>query len=593
MRPRTVEGDPVALDDARRRHDGPGAPAVPNLPNLPDVPDIPDIPDIPDVPDVPDQATFRHALAPGGSDRHGARLSDRLREQGEIDWALVTAFRTLVAGRLALGGDWRAQTDSANCANSATGVSRVSGAIDSKGVGGSGGGGSRPGADGGARDRAAQERFGWVVIADLLREHAADVAASGAPAWTGRQQSLMGQAVFDAVFRLGRLQPLVEDDRVENIFILGCRQVLLELTDGSRIPGPAVAETDEELIDFLRFLAARSESNPRPFSQSMPRLHMKLDGGARLAATAWVVSRPTVVIRRHRLMVDSLDGWVERGCMSPSCANLLAALVRASWSVAVSGPMSAGKTTLMRALCAQIPRGEAIGTFETEYELFLGETGQHEIVIDWEARPGLGEVGADGRAAGAFELADALTDSFRFALSRQIVGEIRGSEVWTMIKAMESGTGSLSTTHAATAETCIRKLVTCAMEAGSHVTRDLALEKLTGCLDVIVQLARRVEDRPDGSQVQRRWVSEVVLVEPGEKEKGYALTYLFGPAPPSRRGPARATGILPPRCRELVEFGFDPDLYQAEADGADTADGAGWVGRAGRAGRADGGGWAP
>ncbi len=248
----------------------------------------------------------------------------------------------------------------------------------------------------------------------------------------------------------------------------------------------------------------------------------------------------------------------------PACANLLAAAVKGAWSIAVAGPMSAGKTTLMRALCAEIPREEAIGTFETEYELFLNESGKHEIVIDWESRPGVGEIGADGRAAGAFELSDALSDSFRFALSRQIVGEIRGPEVWTMIKAMESGTGSLSTTHAANAQACVRKLVTCAMEAGSHVTRDLALEKLSGCLNLIVQLSRRIETLPDGTQRLRRWVSEVVLVEPGEREIGYALEPLFGP---SSQGPAQASGILPPQLMALTEFGFDPQLFQAEADG--------------------------
>ena len=325
-----------------------------------------------------------------------------------------------------------------------------------------------------------------------------------------------------------------------------------------------MADSDEELIDFLRFLANRSESNPRPFSESTPRLHMKLDGGSRLAATAWVVSRPTVVIRRHRLKIDTLAAWVDRDCMSPACANLLAAAVKGAWSIAVAGPMSAGKTTLMRALCAEIPREEAIGTFETEYELFLHESGKHEIVIDWESRPGVGEIGADGRAAGAFELSDALSDSFRFALSRQIVGEIRGPEVWTMIKAMESGTGSLSTTHAANAQACVRKLVTCAMEAGSHVTRALALEKLSGCLNLLVQLSRRIETLPDGTQRLRRWVSEVVLVEPGEREIGYALEPLFGP---SSQGPAQASGILPPQLMALTEFGFDPQLFQAEADG--------------------------
>jgi Flp pilus assembly CpaF family ATPase len=460
--------------------------------------------------------------------------------EAPIDWGLVRAFRTVVAGRLtaALGGDWhqRANPDETTTSLRATGF-----------------------------DREEQECFGWAVIHDVLKEHAADVVKGGTDdAWTAAEQTRMAQAVFDAVFRLGRLQPLIDDDRAENIFILGHDRVLLQLVDGSRIQVDPVADSDEELVEFLRFLANRSESNPRPFSESTPRLHLKLDGGARLAATAWVTSSPTVVVRRHRHTVDTLAAWVERGCMTPACANFLGAAVRGKWSIVVAGPMSAGKTTLMRALCAEIPSDEVLGTFETEYELFLRETGHHDVVVDWEARPGMGEIGADGRAAGAFDLDEALNDSFRFALDRQIVGEIRGREVWTMIKAMESGTGSLSTTHAAGAEAAIRKLVTCAMEAGGHVTRDLALEKLAGCLDVIVQLDRRVVAMPDGSQQLRRWVSEVVVIEPGERETGYALTHIFGP---SSDGPARATGLTSERCKDLLADGFDLGLYQSEAHG--------------------------
>jgi pilus assembly protein CpaF len=457
-----------------------------------------------------------------------------------IDWELVRAFRTVVAGRLTATPGGAGREDSHD--DYPTMPRR---AVD--------------------LDRDEQERYGWAVIHDVLKEHTADVvnAGTGDP-WTGGEQARMAQAIFDAVFRLGRLQPLIDDDRAENIFILGHDRVLLQLVDGSRIQVDPVADSDDELIDFLRFLANRSESNPRPFSESTPRLHLKLDGGARLAATAWVTSSPTVVVRRHRHKVDTLSAWVDRGCMSPACADFLAAAVRGKWSIVVAGPMSAGKTTLMRALCAEIPREEVLGTFETEYELFLRETGRHDIVVDWEARPGMGEIGADGRAAGAFGLDEALNDSFRFALDRQIVGEIRGREVWTMIKAMESGTGSLATTHAASAEAAIRKLVTCAMEAGGHVTRDLALEKLAGCLEVIVQLNRRVVAMPDGTQQLRRWVSEVVVVESGEREVGYALTHLFGP---SSAGPARATGLMTERCKNLTVEGFDLNLYQAEADG--------------------------
>ena len=46
-----------------------------------------------------------------------------------------------------------------------------------------------------------------------------------------------------------------------------------------------------------------------------------------------------------------------------------------------------------------------------------------------------------------------------------------------MIKAMESGTGSICTTHAADAVAAVRKLVTCAMEAGAHVTHEYATEQ--------------------------------------------------------------------------------------------------------------------
>lgn len=86
-------------------------------------------------------------------------------------------------------------------------------------------------------------------------------------------------------------------------------------------------------------------------------------------------------------------------------------------------------------------------------------------------------------AAGEFTLDEALVDSFRFNPSRQIVGEVRGKEIWAMIKAMESGTGSISTTHASDAVAAIRKLVTCAMEAGPHITHSLAASKLASTID--------------------------------------------------------------------------------------------------------------
>src|SRR5665647_2452486 len=181
---------------------------------------------------------------------------------------------------------------------------------------------------------------------------------------------------------------------------------------GTLRPGPAVAETDEELIDFLGFLASRSEVNARPFSEAQPRLHMRLDGGARLAATAWVTPRPAVVIRRHRLREVTLAELAGLGLLSDVAVSFLRAAVRAKKSIVVAGPQGAGKTTLVRGLCAELDPWERIGTFETEYELHLHELPEkHRRVVAWESRPGSGEVGLGGRQAGEITLDDLLIDS--------------------------------------------------------------------------------------------------------------------------------------------------------------------------------------
>jgi len=186
----------------------------------------------------------------------------------------------------------------------------------------------------------------------------------------------------------------------------------------------------------------------------------------------------------------------------------------------------------MRALCAEIPPDEVIGTFETEYELHLHQMPeQHRVVHAWEARPGSGESDASGRRSGEFLLNDALYDSFRFNLSRQIVGEVRGPEILAMLKAMQSGSGSLSTTHASSAEAAIRKLITCALEAGPHVTSNYAARAIAEAIDFIVHM-EIVTERLRGGVVRRqRWIKEILSVSPSDSTRGYATTRVFSTLP--------------------------------------------------------------
>ncbi len=414
-------------------------------------------------------------------------------------------------------------------------------------------------------DRATEEELGRAIIQELLQSEASERLSNGDAPWSLAEQDAMAQAVFDALFGLGRLQPLVNDETLENILVLGCDNVWADCIDGSKERLAPVADSDAELIDFLQFLDSRS-GNPRHFSPSNPTLNMKLDGGARLAATAWVTDRPKVVIRRHGLRKVSLQDLVERDMISDLQATLLAAAVKSGLSIVVAGPQGAGKTTLARALCAEIPPWEVIGTFETEYELFLHELPeQHPLVIPWEERPGSGEYLPNGQQAGAFSIDKALYNSYRFFLSRQIVGEVRGFEVWPMIKAMESGTGSISTTHGASASDTLQKLISCATETG-FVTTEVATDKIARTVDLVVQV--HLVNTPAGEGQKwhrRRWVSEIVAVEQGE-DNGFALTHVFRPNPAGGPG---IPGTLPDHMRELEQFGFDLESYlerQGEID---------------------------
>ena len=216
---------------------------------------------------------------------------------------------------------------------------------------------------------------------------------------------------------------------------------------------------------------------------------------------------------------------------------------------------------MMRALCAEIGAHEAIGTFETEYELHLDRMpDRHPIVHAFEAKPGSGELLASGRRAGEYTVDDALYDSFRLNLSRQIVGEVRGREVVAMLKAMQSGAGSMSTTHADDAQGALRKLVTCALEAG--VTESYATRAIAEDIDIVVHVAMATTSDGRGGFERHRWTSEVLAVSPGEKEAGFATTKVFA-SPHGYRSAFAAT--LPDDLRRLADHGFDLSAFYAES----------------------------
>ncbi|MEU4360317.1 ATPase, T2SS/T4P/T4SS family [Promicromonospora sp. NPDC023987] len=422
---------------------------------------------------------------------------------------------------------------------------------------------ARVAASDGTLDRSAREQLAWDIIQGLIEQIRIRRANTDGGTLSAVQQSELAQAVFDALFRMGRLQPLLDDARVENVLIYGADEVWLELDDGALVAGPPVADSDDQLIEFLQFLASRSEANARIFSEARPRLHLQLDDGSRLAAVAWVTPRPQVTIRRHRVVDVSLDDLARDGVMTELAAQFLAAAIRDRRSVVVSGSPGAGKTTLVRALCSHIHADEQIATIETEAELRLQD--RRRFVRAWEARPGTGEIGPDGKQAGEYTLSDAVWDSLRFNVQRTVVGEVRGPEVIAMLKAMENGSGTLSTTHARGAVDAIEKLTTCAMEAGPQFTHAMVTAKLAQAVDLVVHIELALPDEDDerdrvgGARLAklRRRVTEIRAISPGDQPGKFASTRVFATGPDGQLVP----GTLPDEYRSLARRRFDLAAY--------------------------------
>src|SRR5262249_38376941 len=211
----------------------------------------------------------------------------------------------------------------------------------------------------------------------------------------------------------------------------------------------------------LRTIGRRVGLSEREFNPTRPSLNLQLPDGSRLFAVAWVCDRPAVAIRRHRFLKVTLDDVEELGAIDAGLRQFLAASVRARKQIIVAGATGAGKTTMLRALAAEIPPEERIVTIETELELGLDRFADlHPDVVALEARD------ANVEGVGQVTAADLVRMSLRMNADRVIVGEVRGDEVIPMLNALSQGNdGSMCTLHADSSATVFNKLALYAMQA--------------------------------------------------------------------------------------------------------------------------------
>ncbi len=161
-------------------------------------------------------------------------------------------------------------------------------------------------------------------------------------------------------------------------------------------------------------------------------------------------------------------------------------------NIIVSGGTSTGKTTFTNAVIRSIPPEERLITVEDAREIDLSFHANRVHLIASKGGQGRSKVTTQ-------ELIEAC---LRLRPERIIVGELRGSEAFSFLRAINTGhPGSISTLHADTPKMAIEQLKLMVMQAGLGMTPTEITSYIKNVIDVVVQLKRGTRGR--------RYVSEI------------------------------------------------------------------------------------
>jgi type IV secretion system protein VirB11 len=170
-------------------------------------------------------------------------------------------------------------------------------------------------------------------------------------------------------------------------------------------------------------------------------------------------------------------------------------------NIIISGGTSTGKTTFANAMIKAIPAEERLITVEDARE------------IDLSSHPNrvhlLSSKGSQGRAK--VNTQDLIEACLRLRPERIIVGELRGSEAFSFLRAINTGhPGSISTLHADTPKMAFEQLKLMVMQAGLGMSPPEILGYIRNVIDIVVQLKKGTKGK--------RFVSEIYFKALHKKE---------------------------------------------------------------------------
>jgi pilus assembly protein CpaF len=273
------------------------------------------------------------------------------------------------------------------------------------------------------------------------------------------------------------------------------------------------------------------------------------------------IDGPTLTIRKFKKDKLTLDQLVKFGSITPEGAQILEIIGRVRCNVIVSGGTGSGKTTLLNCLTRYIEPGERIVTCEDAAELQL----QQPHVVRLETRP------PNIEGEGQITMRDLVKNCLRMRPERIIVGEVRGSEAFDLLQAMNTGhDGSMGTLHANSPREAVSRIESMITMGGYSLPSKTIREMIVSSVDVIVQAARL----RDGSR-RITHITEVLGLEGDVIITQDLFTYeiLGEDAKGDIIGRHRSTGVGRPKFWDRARYYGEEKRLAAALDAAEKTDG--------------------
>jgi type IV secretion system protein VirB11 len=306
---------------------------------------------------------------------------------------------------------------------------------------------------------------------------------------------------LDGVYLQTWLRPFaafLERDDVTEILVNRPGEVWVEISGEPVMRRFELPEVDDILLGRLAAQIARVAH--QGVNRENPLLAAALPSGERVqlvgppASAHWAMA-----IRRHRMVDLSLDDYDRGPIKTPSSVRhdedlefakqnptaFLKSAVAAKKTILISGGTSSGKTTFLNALLKTVPAHERIIVVEDTPEIAFNHANALRLVA---VKGELGEA--------RVTINDLMQASLRLRPDRIIVGEIRGEEANTFLRAINTGhPGSFTTVHANTPKGALEQIALMVLQSGTPLSRLETLAYASSLIDVVVQLSRSGGER--------------------------------------------------------------------------------------------------